>query len=34
LGQELTDLDKAYKESIITGEEYNNAKKDILKGKY
>lgn len=34
LGQELTDLDKAYKDGIITEEEYNKAKKDILKGKY
>jgi Short C-terminal domain len=34
LGQELTDLDKAYKEGIITEKEYNKAKKDILKGKY
>ena len=34
LGQELSDLDKAYKDGIITEEEYNKAKKDILKGKY
>ena len=33
LGQELTDLDKAYKDGIITEKEYNKAKKDILKGK-
>jgi hypothetical protein len=34
LGQELTDLDKAYKEGIITEKEYDKAKKDILKRKY
>jgi uncharacterized membrane protein len=34
LGQELTDLDKAYKDGIITEKEYNKAKKDILKGKH
>jgi len=34
LGQELTDLDKAYKKGIITEKEYNKAKKDLLKGKY
>jgi len=34
LGQELTDLDKAYKDGIITEKEYNKAKKDILKGEY
>jgi hypothetical protein len=34
LGQELTDLDKAYKDGIITEKEYNKAKKDLLKGKY
>ena len=34
LGQELTDLDKAYKEGIITEKEYNKAKQDLLKGKY
>ncbi|MEA1945975.1 MAG: SHOCT domain-containing protein [Thermodesulfobacteriota bacterium] len=33
VGQELTDLDKAYKDGIITEKEYNKAKKDILKGK-
>ena len=34
LGQELSDLDKAYKEGIITEKEYNKAKNDLLKGKY
>jgi hypothetical protein len=34
LGQELSDLDKAYKDGILTEEEYNKAKKDLLKGKY
>ncbi len=34
LGQELTDLDKAYKDGIITEKEYNKAKNDLLKGKY
>jgi uncharacterized membrane protein len=34
LGQELSDLDKAYKDGIITEEEYNKTKKDLLKGKY
>jgi hypothetical protein len=34
LGQELTDLDKAYKDGIITEEEYNKAKKEMLKGNY
>jgi len=34
LGQELTDLDKAYKDGIITEKEYNKAKKEMLKGKY
>ena len=34
LGQELTDLDKAYKDGIITEKEYKKAKKDLLKGKY
>ena len=34
LCQELTDLDKAYKDGIITEKEYNKAKKDLLKGKY
>ena len=33
LGQELTDLDKAYKKGIITEKEYNKAKQDLLKGK-
>jgi outer membrane murein-binding lipoprotein Lpp len=31
LGQELTDLDKAYKQGVITEKEYNEAKKKILK---
>jgi hypothetical protein len=34
LGQELSDLDKAYKDGIITEKEYNKAKNDLLKGKY
>lgn len=34
IGQELTDLDKAYKDGIITEKEYNKSKKDILKRKY
>ena len=34
LGQELSDLDKAYKDGIITEKEYTKAKKDILKGKH
>jgi hypothetical protein len=29
-GQELSDLDKAYKDGIITEKEYNKAKKEIL----
>jgi uncharacterized membrane protein len=33
-GQELSDLDKAYKDGIITEKEYNKAKNDLLKGKY
>jgi uncharacterized membrane protein len=33
-GQELIDLDKAYKEGIITEKEYKNSKDKILKGKY
>jgi hypothetical protein len=33
LGQELSDLDKAYKDGIITEKEYNKAKNDLLKGK-
>jgi uncharacterized membrane protein len=34
VGQELMDLDKAYKNGIITEKEYNNTKKKILKKKY
>jgi len=34
VGQELTDLDKAYKAGIITEKEYNNTKSKILKRKY
>ena len=34
LGQELSDLDKAYKDGIITEKEYNKAKNDLLNGKY
>jgi hypothetical protein len=30
-GQQLIDLDKAYKEGIITEKEYENKKKQILK---
>ena len=33
VGQELIDLDKAYKEGIITEKEYNKSKKEILKRK-
>jgi hypothetical protein len=31
LGQELTDLDAAYKKGLITEKEYQKAKKDILR---
>lgn len=31
LGQELTDLDKAYKDGVITEKEYEKVKKEILK---
>ncbi len=31
LGQELIDLEKAYKEGIITEKEYKKAKKKLLK---
>jgi len=31
LGQELMDLDKAHKEGIITDDEYEKKKKDIMK---
>jgi hypothetical protein len=34
VGQELVDLDKAYKDSIITEKEYNDTKSKILKRKY
>lgn len=30
-GQELLDLDKAYKDGIITEKEYEKKKKDIMK---
>ncbi len=30
-GQELLDLDKAYKGGLITEKEYNKKKKDIMK---
>jgi len=30
MGQELSDLDKAFKNGIITKREYENAKDDIL----
>jgi len=32
LGQELSYLDEAYKDGIITEKEYNKAKNDLLKG--
>lgn len=31
LGQELLDLDKAHKEGVISEDEYNKLKKDIIK---
>jgi hypothetical protein len=31
LGQELTDLDKAYKDGLITEKEYDKTKKSLLK---
>jgi hypothetical protein len=31
LGQQLTDLDKAYKDGVITEKEYNKAKESMLK---
>ena len=31
LGQELTDLDQAYKQGIITDQEYEKAKKGLMK---
>jgi len=33
LGQELTDLDKAYKSGILTEKEYKSARDKILKTK-
>ena len=32
-GQELMDLDKAYKDGIITEKEYESTKKEIMKSK-
>ncbi len=32
-GQELMDLDQAYKSGIITEKEYESKKKEIMKGK-
>jgi len=32
-GQELLDLDKAYKEGLITEKEYESKKKEIMKRK-
>jgi len=34
VGQELMDLEKAYKDGIITEKEYKNTKEKILKRKY
>jgi len=34
VGQELIDLEKAYKDGIITEKEYKNTKENILKRKY
>jgi hypothetical protein len=34
VGQELMDLDKAYKDGIISEKEYKNTKEKILKKKY
>ena len=34
VGQELMDLEKAYKDGIITEKEYNTTKEKILKRKY
>jgi hypothetical protein len=34
VGQELMDLEKAYKNGIITEKEYNKTKSNILKRKY
>ena len=33
LGQELMDLEKAYKDGVITEKEYKKAKEDIIKKK-
>jgi hypothetical protein len=33
LGQELQDLDKAYKDGIITEKEYKKAKENLIKKK-
>jgi hypothetical protein len=33
LGKELLDLDKAYKDGVITEKEYQKAKEELLKGK-
>ena len=33
LGQELTDLDKAYKSGVLTEKEYKSAKDKLLKAK-
>ena len=33
LGQELLDIDKAYKDGVITEKEYQKAKEQLLKGK-
>jgi len=33
VGQELMDLEKAYKAGVITEKQYNEQKKKILKGK-
>ncbi len=33
LGQELMDLEKAYKSDVISEKEYKKAKEELLKGK-
>lgn len=33
LGQELMDLEKAYKSGVISEKEYQKAKEELLKGK-
>ena len=33
LGQELLDLEKAYKSGVISEKEYKKAKEELLKGK-